>query len=124
MVWGSMIALSLVTAITPQVVFSRLPEVIAAYKEGSVITVDNSISVFSELCKADSDLMENIFPILLEHLSKCRAKKIPQHAERIAVCIDGRNRETFIRSLEARANELSESQYSRIAKLKRSLQPE
>jgi len=116
-VWGSMTALAYITPIKPEVIFSRLPEIIAAYKKGSVITVDNSISVFAKLCKANSDYLSSIFPILLDHLANCRAKEIPQHAERMAVCIDSGNREVFVKALEARTNELSEAQNRRIMKL-------
>jgi hypothetical protein len=58
---------------------------------------------------------------LLEHLANCRAKEIPQHVERMAVCINASNKEAFIAALDARANELAESQNSRILKLKKSL---
>ena len=120
-VWGSMMALAFITPIKSEAVFDRLSEIIAAYKKGSVITVDNSISVFAQLCKANCDYQTTVFPILLDHLANCRAKEIPQHAERIAVCIDSSNKEVFIKALEARASELSESQNSRITKLKKKL---
>ena len=120
-VWGSMMALSFVAPIKPEIIFDRLPEVVAAYRKGSVITVDNSISVFALLCKANHGYRTTIFPILLDHLANCRAKEIPQHAERIAVCIDSSNKEAFIMALDARLNELSETQKSRIAKLKKKL---
>ena len=120
-VWGSMMALAYITPIKSEVVFRRLPEIIAAYKKGSVITVDNSISVFAQLCKANDNYQTAVFPILLDHLANCRAKEIPQHSERIAVCIGTGNKEAFIKALEARTNELSESQNSRITKLKKKL---
>ena len=120
-VWGSMMALACITQNKPEVVFNRLSEIIAAYKNGSVITVDNSISVFAQLCKANENYQKAVFPILLDHLANCRAKEIPQHAERMAVCIDTGNKEEFIKALETRTNELSESQKSRISKLKKKL---
>jgi len=120
-VWGSMTALTYITQIKPEAIFNRLPEIIAAYKKGSVITVDNSISVFAQLCKANSDYQTMVFPILLDHLANCRAKEIPQHAERIAVCINSGNKEVFLKTLEVRISELSKSQNSRILKLKKSL---
>ena len=120
-VWGSMKALTYITPIKPEVIFNRLPEIIAAYKKGSVITVDNSISVFAQLCKANSDYQTRVFPILLDHLTNCRAKEVPQHAERIAICIDANNKEAFVNALEARVNELSKAQYNAIVKLKKKL---
>ena len=116
-VWGSMKALSYVTPIKPDVIFNRLSEILAAYKKGSVITVDNSISVFAQLCKANSEYQIKVFPILLDHLAKCRSKEISQHAERMAVCIDSDNKEAFIIVLETRINSLSEAQKNRVLKL-------
>jgi len=116
-IWGSMKALSYVAPIKPEVVFNRLTEILAAYKKGSVITVDNSISVFAYLCKASGDYQARVFPILLDHLAKCRAKDIPQHAERMAVCIDSDNKEAFVNALFSRVNELSEAQSNRIMKI-------
>ena len=116
-VWGSMKALAYVTPIKSEVIFHRFPEILAAYKKGSVITVDNSISVFALLCQANSDYHAKVFPILLDHLANCRAKEIPQHAERIAVCIDSDSKELFAKALETRASELSKAQNSRIMKL-------
>jgi len=120
-VWGSMTALSFIAPIEPDAIFGRLPEIISAYKRGSVITVDNSISVFAHLCKADEDYKKEIFPLLLEHLAECRAKEIPQHAERIAVCIGSDNKEAFINALESRMDELSDSQKSRVLKVVKKL---
>jgi len=79
--------------------------------------VGHSISVFAHLCNANDDYRTRIFPILLAHLAKCRAKEIPQHAERMAVCIDSANKKAFIKALESRQSELSETQNRRIIKL-------
>ena len=116
-VWGCMCALACIAPIRADAVYARLAEVVAAYEAGSVITVDNSVTVFACLCKANRGYQAKIFPILLEHLAGCRAKEVPQHAERMAVCIDSENREAFIRALEERMGELSETQKGRLMKL-------
>jgi len=119
--WGSMRALAYIAPIKSDVIFSHLSELVVAYKKGSVITVDSSISVFAYLCRANSAYQVQVFPILLEHLASCRVKEIPQHAERMAVCINSDNKEVFIKALDARASELSVSQNSRLVKLKKKL---
>jgi len=121
LVWGCMTALALIAPVNPKAVFNRLTEVVAAYKTGSVITVDNSISVFAWLCAANENYQKAIFPILLDHLANCRAKEIPQHAERMAVCIDSDNKDSFLKALDARDSELTDAQKSRLIKLKRTL---
>ena len=116
-VWGSMRALSFIAPINPKAIYEHLSEIFAAYKKGSVITVDSSISVFAYLCKASGEYQTRVFPVLLEHLAKCRAKDIPQHAERMAVCIDSDSKEAFVNALFSRLNELSEAQSNRIMKM-------
>jgi hypothetical protein len=119
--WGSMRALAYIAPIKPDIIFSHLSEIVAVYKKGSVITVDSSISVFAYLCRANNAYQVQVFPILLEHLASCRAKEIPQHAERMAICINSDNKEVFIKALDARASELSVSQNSRLKKKKKKL---
>jgi hypothetical protein len=46
LVWGAMIALSKITSRKPKEVFANLDAIKRAYEKGSVITVDNSISIF------------------------------------------------------------------------------
>lgn len=88
-----------------------------AYQEGSVITVDNSISVFAGLCKANADYERTILPIIINHLQKCKPREVPQHAERAAICFNNKNAEEFINVLEKRKSDLSTSQQTRINKL-------
>lgn len=113
-VWGSMMALSRIAPLRPEAIHARLPEIITAYYKGSVITVDNSISVFSQLCKANQGYQDEIFPFLLCHLQNCRTKEIPQHAERMRVCIDAGNRNDFLAVLTSRMNELTQAQKARL----------
>ena len=119
--WGSMVALAKIVSLTPEVIFEKLPAVITAYEEGSVITVDNSISVFAGLCKASSRYAETVLPIIIDHLETCRLKDIPQHAERASVCWTGKNAGAFTVILEKRMPDLPLSGQSRIKKLLKNL---
>ncbi len=114
LVWGSMTALAKIAMLVPQPVFERIDAVVAAYEAGSVITVDNSISVFAGLCKAGESYAKTILPILIKHLQKCRPKEVPQHAERASVCFSQQNANAFIEVLETRYPSLSTSQQARI----------
>jgi len=115
--WGSMTALAKIAEYAPEPIFEKLPVVVAAYEEGSVITVDNSISVFAGLCKADNKYAERILPILLKHLQKCKPKEVSQHAERASICFNSRNAGDFIQILEIRKSHLTASGQTRIKKL-------
>jgi len=115
--WGSMTALAKIARYAPEPIFEKLPAIVAAYEDGSVITVDNSISVFAELCKVDESYSETVFPIILNHLKKCRPKDVPQHAERASVCVNNKNANAFIEVLIARMPHLASSGQARIKKL-------
>ena len=117
LVWGSMTALATVALINPNSIYDNLSVIKKAYKEGSVITIDNSITVFAKLCKANEKYEKEIFPILIEHLEYCRPKEVPQHAERIMICINDNNKKDFLQVLEERKVNLTDSQIKRIDKI-------
>jgi len=121
LVWGSMTALAQVSEIASKPIYERIDAVISAYENGSTITVDNSISVFAGLCKADENYAKKVLPILLKHLEKCRPKEVPQHAERSSICYSGANAKAFIEVLEKRHPHLTPSQQTRINKLLKKL---
>ncbi len=120
LVWGSMTALQFVAQVNADRVYQRIDQIINAYQNGSVITIDNSMSVFAELCKSKPVYMKEIFPLLIDHLMNCRVKEVPQHAERISVCITNESKADFFAVIEERIPDMSPLQKSRINKLKKS----
>ncbi len=121
LVWGSMTALAKIVELAPQPIFDRVDAVIFAYKTGSVITVDNSISVFAGLYKAGDSYAKAVLPILLEHLRGCRPKELPQHAERASVCFNAENAGSFIDVLESGQSVLTGTGFARITRLLKAL---
>jgi len=119
--WGSMKALATIVGHAPKQIFERVSVVMAAYEDGSVITVDNSISVFAGLCKVDESYAKETLPILVNHLQKCRPKDVPQHAERASVCFNSGNASTFIEVLEKRLPDLAATGQTRVKKLLKKL---
>lgn len=124
LVWGGMLALSKIAFIKPNEIFRNLGLVVKAYEDGSVITIDNSISVFAELVKSELDSDQKVFNIIINHLSKCRPKEVPQHSERAFICINKQNSERFKEVLEKRLDSLTESQKKRISKLIKKIEKE
>ena len=121
LVWGSMTALAAIAEYASEPIYNKLAVVTVAYEEGSVITVDNSISVFAGLCKANADYAKKVLPIIINHLQKCRPREVPQHAERAAICFNNENAGEFINVLEKRKLDLTTSQQTRINKLLKKL---
>jgi hypothetical protein len=120
-VWGSMTALSKIVSLNAEEAFKNLDIIVKAYEKGSQITIDNSISVFAELAKADKKYEKKVFPIIISHLEKCRPKDVGQHSERAFVCVNKSNSQIFKETLLERQKSLTEAQKKRVDKLLKNL---
>jgi len=121
LVWGSMTALSKIVSLNHNEIFKSLDIIVKAYEKGSVITVDNSISVFAGLVKADKKYGKTVFPIIIRHLEECRPKEVGQHAERAFVCVSKGNAEVFKETLLKRRGALTDAQKKRVDKILKNL---
>ena len=121
-VWGSMTALSKIVSYNPEKTFKNLDIIVKTYEKGSTITVDNSISVFAELAKAGKKYENKVFPIIINHLEKCRPKEVGQHAERAFVCINKNNSQKYKETLLKRRGSLTAAQKKRVDKLLKNLE--
>ncbi len=116
LVWGGMTALAEVAKVNPDAVFKYLDEIKKAKETGSVITVDNAISTLAYAAATDK-YNKVIFPYLLKHLSGCRPKEVPQHAEKTLPAVNSSNKADFIKVLEKRMEDLSGSGLARVKKV-------
>jgi hypothetical protein len=117
LIWGSMIALSKIVSLKPEEVYNDLNIIIKAYEKGKVIAVDYSISVFAGLVKAGKKYEKKVFPIIIEHLKKCRPRAVGQHAERAFICINKNNSQEFKETILKRRSSLTDAQKKRVDKL-------
>ena len=120
-VWGSMSALATIAEYNVDLIFDNLDIVLNAYKSGSVITVDHSITVLAKLCNGGKKYEDKVFPILIRHLETCRIKEIPQHAERMLICINEKNKDLYLKTIDSKTKYLSSNQLSRVNKIKKQL---
>jgi len=116
LVWGGMTAMAEVAKTNPDVVFDHLDEIKKAKETRSVITVDNAISTLAHTA-AKEEYNKAIFPYLLNHLSGCRPKEVPQHAEKTLPAVNSSNKADFIKILEKRLEDLSGSGLARVKKV-------
>jgi len=112
-----MTALAKIASIKPDEIFNNIDTVIKAYEKGNVITVDNSITVFFEVSKADKKYEKVLFKKIINNLENCRPKEVPQHAERSFLAVNKNNSKEFITVLQSRRGILSDSQKKRIDRL-------
>ena len=117
LVWGSMIALSTIAVIEPHKIYDRIEDVIKAMKTGSVITVDNGVSVLAHVASARRTYEKKIFPFLMNHLRNCRPKEIAQHAERTVPALNKANVGEFRKIITDRLDDLSEAQKKRVKRI-------
>ena len=115
--WGGAIALSTIAALKADEIYPHIAEIQAAMDGGSVITRDNGVKVLAEVAAQQATYNRKLFPYLLKHLETCRPKDVPQHAEKIVVAVNAKNRDEFSRVLNARLTDLNASQAARIKKL-------
>lgn len=117
LVWGGMTALAEASKADPDAVFPHLETIKKAKETGSVITVDNSISALANTAAGSRKYSEVIFPLLLKHLSTCRPKEVPQHAERTMPAVNKSNKDAFIKVLEKRMEDLNGGGLARTKKV-------
>ena len=122
LVWGGMTALGAAAKANPDAVFQHLNEIKKAKDTGSVITVDNSISTLAYIAAANEEYNRVVVPYLLNHLSSCRPKEVPQHAEKTIPAINSSNKSDFIKVLEKRIEDLSGSGLARVKKVIKQVQ--
>jgi len=114
--WGGMTALAEVAKANPDAVFKNLDAIKKAKETGSVITVDNAISTLAYTAAASDKYRAAIFPYLLDHLSNCRPKEVPQHSEKTLPAVNASNKADFVKVLEKRMEDLSGGGLARVKK--------
>ncbi len=117
LVWGAMTALAGAAKVDAGVVFKNLEAIKKAKETGSVITIDNAISALAYTAAANQKYNKIIFPYLLQHLSSCRPKEVPQHSERTFPAVNSKNKDEFIKVLEKRMEDLNRSGLARVKKI-------
>ncbi len=117
LVWGGMIALSTVANINPDKVFKNINLIFEVIKNGSVITVDNGISVLAKVGSINREYEKEILPFLLKHLETCRPREVAQHSERSMAIANSGNKVEFQKVLEKRLDDLTPPQQARVKRV-------
>ena len=117
LVWGGMIAIATISKVAAETLYPHIESIKKAVDSGSVITRDAGIWALSDIAAANAAYRAAIFPYLLNHLSTCRPKDVPQHAERVVVAVGAEQKDDFLQVIEKRMKDLSPSQQKRIKKV-------
>ncbi|MCE1255338.1 MAG: hypothetical protein LWX83_17545 [Anaerolineae bacterium] len=117
MVWGGMIALSTVAALSSELIFNNYAILKASMVNGSVITVDNAVKTAALVASCRLEYARVITGDLLAHLQTCRARDVPQHAEHSLPAVNSENKQAILKVLQGRTSELSETQMKRVKRV-------
>ncbi len=122
LVWGGMIALATIADLKAEVIFNHLDEIYLCMEKGSVITIDNGVKTLAKVAADNKGYNQEIFPYLIKHLTTCRPKDLPQHAEHTLVAVNAENIKEFLAVLREREDYMSPTQFKRIQKLYKKLE--
>ncbi len=115
--WGAMTAIFTLTKVCSKEVFTKLPVILTSADKGSVITKDNAINILIELCSIES-YSKDAFTLLTEQLLKSPTNQLPMYAERCIPIINNNNKESFIKTLTLRLNDIEkETKRKRVEKV-------
>lgn len=117
MVSGAMTALAEIAKVKPEFIFKHLDAIKKAGEEEKDMTMDTSISALAHTAAANENYNKAILPYLLKHLSTCRPKEVPQHAERVLPTVNESNKAEFIKVLKKRNDNLSGAAFTRLGRI-------
>lgn len=117
MVSAAMTALAEIATVNPELIFKYLVAIKRAGEAGEDATMDTFISALAHTAAANEEYHKAILPYLFKHLSACRPRDVPQHAERILPAINESNKEEFIKVLKKRNNDLSGAAFTRLGRI-------
>jgi hypothetical protein len=121
MVWGAMYALAAISKIKADELVQAVPVIKKAMEQGSVITVDGGVKTLAGIASQNNEYQKEIVPYLMQHLTKCRTKEVPQHAESTLEAISGEFIDPFREVLFTRMKEMTTPQTQRIRRILKNL---
>ena len=102
--WGTMVALSTLSAIRPEALFDNLPAIIGTMHSGSVISKDAGVKLLVDLC-SDTGRSEQVVPILLEFIQDAPINQFPTYCQRIGSLDLGNQAPEFAEIIRSRLPE-------------------
>ena len=119
LVWGAMTALATIADRDPNpgIIIQNIDLIIGVIRKGSVITVDNGISVLAKAGSVNHEYESVVLPFILEHLATCRPREVAQYAERSMVLANSGNQAQLRAVLEKRRDTLTAAQQTRVRRV-------
>ncbi|HEV2139319.1 MAG TPA: hypothetical protein VGR53_10815 [Nitrososphaerales archaeon] len=117
LVWGSMTALDSITLEEPAAIVDNLARITEIADEGSVITRDHAVSIWTKLASIKKCEVKAV-PLLVQQLEKCPDNQLPMYAEGLPPIVNDGNRGIFMKTLGSRIGGIEkESKRKRVEKV-------
>lgn len=115
MVWGSMIALSVITPLKPEGIFEHLDLILKTMKSGTLITEIHGINTLTRLALAEIRYKERILPVLYDYLEQCRPIDFAKRVETLLPLIENKEELAFFEMvIDKKSESLSDAQKKKL----------
>lgn len=115
--WGAMTALGTIVNERPKEIYDKLPIILEAADEGSVISKDHAVEILIKLC-AINQHSDAAFSLLLEQLLKSATNQLPMYAEKAIPIVNKGNKDLFVKTLMSRIGDIEkDSKRKRVEKV-------
>jgi hypothetical protein len=121
MVWGGLIGLATIADRCPQEIWDQIDDVIRITETGTVISLVWGMRTLAKVAAADEKYKQKIFPFLLNQIRVCIPRDVPTHAGSILCAVDRKNKAELLVILEARQEEMTSAQLTRLKKVLKDL---
>ena len=105
-IWGSMIALAFVAHLEKEKLFETLPKILDVMDAGTVVTRDHGYRIMMVLYE-DQRFQEDMFPLVLEQLSKAPSNQLGQYTERLVSVLNNLHIKSLVDVLEERRGDIT-----------------
>ncbi len=115
MVWGGMIALSTITNIKSDIIFSKIDYLLYVIEQGTLITQIHGINVLIKLSLKDVNYKLKLRPILFDYLKMCRPVDFGKRVELMLPVLESKeDTVAFETILNKKVSSLSDSQQKKL----------
>ncbi|MGL1892589.1 MAG: hypothetical protein OCD02_13250 [Spirochaetaceae bacterium] len=115
LVWGGMIALSTITNIKSELIFSKIDYLLDVIEKGTLITQIHGINVLIKLCLEDVNYKFKLMPMLFDYLNMCRPVDLGKRVELMLPVLESEEESLkFETILNKKVSSLSDSQVKKL----------
>jgi hypothetical protein len=120
--WGAMMALSTIAKLKHKQIYTALPKILDAAKQGSVITRDHTVKILATLASMKA-YADEVYPLLIDEVRHAPLNQFPMYAEYALEVTTDKNRTRLLKAINGRMHEVErDSMRKRLMKVLKKLE--